>query len=107
MTSAPAGDNRSHQALAEALDNTMKLRREELDWREKPYWRQSIVDLMKILRLDSSEEARTLLALAVGYDDDVNDSRIMNIWLRAYVEGVIAAVGGDLTGSSIASNSST
>ncbi|KAF8344821.1 hypothetical protein F5887DRAFT_969184 [Amanita rubescens] len=73
------------------LDNAVKLRREKLNWR------QSIVDIMKVLRLDSSREPRTRLALAVGYDGDVNDSWTMNIWLLSYVKDAIAAVGGDLT----------
>jgi len=116
MTSTPADVYRSHPPQLPAanvqlpsknidisivLDNAVKLRRENLNWR------QSIVDIMKILRLDSSKERRTRLALAVGYDGDVNNSWTMNIWLLSYVKDAIAAVGGDLTGSFIASNTST
>ncbi len=116
MTPAPAGDYQSYPPSLSAvnvqipsknvdisivLDNAVKLRRENLNWR------QSIVDIMKILRLDSSKEARTRLALAVGYDGDVNDSWTMNIWLLSYVKDAIAAAGGDLSGSSVASDSST
>lgn len=83
--------------ISAVLDNAVKLRREKLNWR------QSIVDLMKVLRLDSSLEARKRLALGVRYDGDMTDLTTMNIWMLSYVKDVVAAVGGDLTGLSIAS----
>ena len=77
------------------LDNSVKLRREKLNWR------QSIVDLMKVLRLDSNLEARKRLALGLPYDGDMTDLTTMYIWMLSYVKNVVAAVGGDLSGSSI------
>lgn len=114
--SAPAGAYRSHPPpiplanaaqppqkvdISTVLDNAVKLRRQKLNWR------QSIVDLMKLLRLDFSMDSRKRLALRAGYDGDIADSTAMNIWLLSYVKDVIAAVGGDLTGSSIASTLSS
>ena len=76
------------------LDNAVKVRRENLNWR------QSIVDLMKVLQLDPSRETVRQLALGGGYDGDLAESRAMNIWLLSYVKEVVASVGGDLTGES-------
>ena len=83
--------------ISAALDNQVKLRREKLDWR------QSIVDLMKVLRLDPGADARKRLAIGAGYDGDMDDLTAMNIWLLSYVKDVVAAVECDLTGRCIAS----
>src|SRR5689334_13552860 len=48
---------------------------------EKLDWRKSIVDLMKLLKLDSSLSARKDLAKELHYTGDTNDSAAMNIWL--------------------------
>ena len=45
-------------------------------------WRESIVDLMKVLGLDSSLGARKRLALQWGYKGALNGSADMNIWLH-------------------------
>src|SRR4051812_28917403 len=42
--------------------------------KEKLDWRKSIVDLMKLLNLDSSLGARKELAKELGYTGDTNDS---------------------------------
>jgi len=44
-------------------------------------WRMSIVDLMKLLNLDSSLAARKQLARDLRYAGDTSDSASMNIWL--------------------------
>jgi hypothetical protein len=51
--------------------------------REKLDWRKSIVDLMKLLKLDSSLSARQELAKELHYSGDTKDSAAMNIWLQA------------------------
>ena len=48
-------------------------------------WRTSIVDLMKLLDLDSSLHARQQLADELHYTGDKNDSASMNIWLHKQV----------------------
>ncbi|WP_430911810.1 DUF3597 domain-containing protein [Methylobacterium sp. sgz302541] len=48
-------------------------------------WRTSIVDLMKLLNLDSSLHARQELADELHYTGDKNDSASMNIWLHKQV----------------------
>lgn len=53
--------------------------------KEKLDWRRSIVDLMKLLNLDSSLSARKELAKELHYGGDTNDSATMNIWLHKQV----------------------
>lgn len=62
--------------------------------KEKLDWRKSIVDLMKLLKLDSSFSARKELAKELGYTGDTNDSASMNIWLHKQVMQKLAANGG-------------
>lgn len=57
-------------------------------------WRSSIVDLLKLLDLDSSLQARKELADELGYSGDQNDSASMNIWLHRQVMNKLAANGG-------------
>lgn len=57
-------------------------------------WRSSIVDLLKLLELDSSLQARKELATELGYHGDPNDSAAMNIWLHRQVMNMLAANGG-------------
>jgi len=64
------------------------------DSKEKLDWRKSIVDLMKLLKLDSSLTARKELAKELGYTGDTNDSASMNIWLHKQVMAKLAANGG-------------
>lgn len=62
--------------------------------KEKLDWRKSIVDLMKLLNLDSSLTARKELAKELGNTGDTNDSASMNIWLHKQVMQKLAANGG-------------
>ena len=57
-------------------------------------WRTSIVDLMKLLQLDSDLASRKELAKELGYTGDMNDSATMNIWLHKQVMNKLAANGG-------------
>ena len=57
-------------------------------------WRTSIVDLMKLLNLDSSLSARKELAGELNYSGDTNDSASMNIWLHKQVMQKLAENGG-------------
>jgi len=57
-------------------------------------WRTSIVDLMKLLGLDSSLAARKELAAELSYAEDTSDSAKMNIWLHRQVMTKLAANGG-------------
>ncbi|HEU4374410.1 MAG TPA: DUF3597 domain-containing protein [Telluria sp.] len=57
-------------------------------------WRTSIVDLLKVLNLDSSLDSRKELAKELNYTGDTNDSATMNIWLHRQVMNKLAANGG-------------
>ena len=57
-------------------------------------WRSSIVDLLKLLNLDSSLQSRKELAQELDYTGDTSDSASMNIWLHRQVMNKLAANGG-------------
>jgi hypothetical protein len=61
---------------------------------EKLNWRTSIVDLMKLLGLDSSLAARKELAAELQYTGNTDDSAAMNIWLHKQVMKKLAENGG-------------
>jgi uncharacterized protein DUF3597 len=52
---------------------------------EKLDWKRSIVDLMKLVGMDSSFGARKQLATELHYTGDPNDSAAMNVWLHKQV----------------------
>ena len=59
-------------------------------------WRHSIVDLMKLLHMDSSLTARKELAHELSYSGDTGDSATMNMWLHKEVMKKLAENGGKL-----------
>jgi hypothetical protein len=61
---------------------------------EKLDWKRSIVDLMKLVGMDSSFAARKQLAEELHYTGDPNDSAAMNIWLHKEVLRKLAENGG-------------
>jgi Domain of unknown function (DUF3597) len=61
---------------------------------QKLNWRTSIVDLMKLVGMDSSLDARKTLAQELKYTGDMNDSAAMNIWLHKQVMKKLAENGG-------------
>lgn len=70
------------------LDDLAKHHSEKLDWRK------SIVDLMKLVGMDSSLASRKELAHDLNYSGDTGDSAQMNIWLHKEVIKQLAANGG-------------
>ena len=62
--------------------------------KEKLDWRRSIVDLMKLLNLDSSLSARKELAKELHYTGNTDDSAGMNVWLHKQVMIKLAENGG-------------
>ena len=70
--------------------------------KEKLDWKVSIVDLMKLVGMDSSLTARKQLAKELNYDGDTADSAKMNIWLHKQVMQQIAKNGGKLAGALVA-----
>lgn len=96
-------DSQNPAAVVEVLQETVKnvdvaavLTALEEKAGQKLNWKTSIVDLMKLLGLDSSLDARKKLANELNYDGDTNDSATMNIWLHKKVMEKIAQNGGIL-----------
>ncbi len=89
-TDVPAGGG----AAASSIDVTGILDGLAAQQRQKLDWRHSIVDLMKLLDLDSSLENRKELAKELNYTGDTGDSAAMNIWLHKQVMTKLAQNGG-------------
>jgi hypothetical protein len=63
-------------------------------------WKVSIVDLLKLLDIDSSREARNELATELGCPADLmGDSAKMNVWLHKEVLKQVAKNGGNIPAS--------
>ena len=85
--SAPAGSV-AEVDVAGILTKLAAEKQEKLDWQK------SIVDLMKLLDLDSSLSARKELAQELQYSGDMSDSASMNVWLHKQVMRKLAEKGG-------------
>jgi hypothetical protein len=90
-SSAPASPAAKPATPVDVADVLTKLAAKS---KEKLDWRHSIVDLMKLLNLDSSLAARKELAGELHYTGDTNDSATMNIWLHKQVMQKLADNGG-------------
>jgi len=64
--------------------------------KQKLDWRNSIVDLMKLVGIDSDITNRRALAHELGYTGDLNDSATMNVWLHKEVMRRMAESGGEV-----------
>src|SRR4029453_6304732 len=62
-------------------------------------WKRSIVDLMKLLKLDSGLGARKQLAQELGYTGALDGSAEMNVWLHKQVMTKLAETGGKVPDS--------
>ncbi|MDO9338605.1 MAG: DUF3597 domain-containing protein [Caulobacter sp.] len=66
---------------------------------QKLNWRTSIVDLMKLVGMESSLQERKDLADELGYTGDKSDSAAMNIWLHKAVLKKLSENGGKVPAS--------
>ena len=80
-------------APAQQVDLTAVLDKLAAKNSEKLDWKHSIVDLMKLVGMDSSLSARKELAQDLHYSGDTSDSAAMNIWLHQEVMKQLAANG--------------
>jgi hypothetical protein len=102
----PAASNPATPAAAQAARSATPTAISEVDVVEKLEqmgagkglnWKTSIVDLLKLLGIDSSREARTELAKELNAPAEVmNDSARMNTWLHKEVLRRIAQNGGNI-----------
>ncbi len=80
-----------------AVDVVAKLTKLAAANPEKLNWKTSIVDLMKLLGLDSSLGVRKQLATELGCPTEkMADSALMNMWLHKTVLQKLAANGGNI-----------
>ncbi len=79
---------------AQTVDVEDVLSRMQEQHPEQLNWRTSIVDLMKLLGLDSSLAARKELATELNYTGSTDDSAAMNMWLHKQVMRKLAENGG-------------
>jgi hypothetical protein len=61
---------------------------------QKLNWRTSIVDLMKLVGMESSLAERRELAQELGYTGNTQDTATMNVWLHKQVLRKLAENGG-------------
>lgn len=94
-TSAPAAP--PPPKPIEVVDVVAQLEQRAAANSQKLNWRTSIVDLLKLLDIDSSLSARKELATELNCPADLmGDSAKMNIWLHKTVLARIAANGGNV-----------
>lgn len=101
QTSAPAAPTATlaaapvaAPAAMDAVDVAEMLEDMAAEAGQKLNWRTSIVDLMKLVGMDSSLAERKELAGELGYTGDMGDSASMNIWLHKAVMKALAENGG-------------
>jgi Domain of unknown function (DUF3597) len=87
---APAAAPMTQQDVEAVIQKLASGQREHYDWKV------SIVDLMKLLNLDSSLGARKQLAQELGYTGALDGSADMNIWLHKQVMLKLAEGGGQV-----------
>ena len=93
-TTAPPAGAPTPAVAVQPVDVEKILNERAASHAEKLNWRTSIVDLMKLLDLDSSLAARKSLASELHFSGDTNDSAAMNIWLHRQVMTKLAQNGG-------------
>ncbi len=92
----PAAAPPTPQPVA-VVDVVAQLEKRAKDSEQKLNWKTSIVDLLKLLEIDSSLTARKDLAKELGCPADLmEDSAKMNMWLHKTVLARIAQNGGNV-----------
>ena len=97
---APVVDAAAVSVAISEVDVVGKLNALAANNSEKLNWQTSIVDLMKLLGMDSSLAHRKELATELGCPANLmDDSASMNMWLRKTVLQQLAANGGNIPAS--------
>lgn len=92
-----AGVSPPKRAKMSEVDVVRELERRAAETPQDLNWKTSIVDLLKLLNIDSSYEARRELALELNCPPDkMDDSAQMNTWLHKTVLRKIAENGGNV-----------
>ena len=85
---APSAAPAAPVDIAAVLEKMAAANKEKLDWKH------SIVDLMKLVGMESSLAERRELAAELNYKGDTKDTATMNMWLHKEVMKKLAANGG-------------
>jgi hypothetical protein len=93
-TSAPPVAGGAAAPAAQSVDINAVLNEMAAKNPEKLDWKRSIVDLMKLVGMDSSLSARKELAKELNYTGDTGDSATINIWLHKAVLKKLSENGG-------------
>jgi hypothetical protein len=96
VTARPVNPGVPATAVIAPVDVAVILNKLASENKEKLDWKHSIVDLMKLVGMDSSITARKTLATELHYTGDTNDSAKMNMWLHKEVMRKLADNGGKL-----------
>ena len=87
---APGTEARSPEPHAIDIENHL----DAIPGADHLNWRTSIVDLMKLIGVDSSLDNRKELARELGYTGELDGSAEMNIWLHKATKRELAATRG-------------
>jgi hypothetical protein len=92
--SGPGVGESSPPQAREPVDVAAILDKMASESKQKLDWKHSIVDMMKLLGMDSSLSARRELAADLNYSGDTGDTATMNMWLHKEVMKKLAENGG-------------
>lgn len=95
-TAAPTATSDAAARPVQTVDVTSILDELVTKNSEKLDWKKSIVDLLKLVDMDSSLSARKQLAKELNYPGDENDSATMNVWLLKQVLRELSEHGGKI-----------
>ncbi|MBU8543074.1 DUF3597 domain-containing protein [Roseomonas sp. ROY-5-3] len=95
----PAGTTTTATTPIAQVDVEVVLMQMAAASKQKLDWRRSIVDLLKLLGLDSTQDARRDLAKELRYTGDMADTATMNLWLHRQVMTKLAENGGRVPNS--------
>ena len=95
----PTSNTVASVAASERVDVEVKLEAMAAANAQKLNWRTSIVDLMKLVGMESSLAERRELADELGFTGDKQDTATMNIWLHKQVLRKMSENGGTVPAS--------
>ena len=90
----PLSEDFGAAPLMERVDVAAILDQENFNTNQKLNWRMSIVDLLKLIGLESDLGTRQALAEELGFTGDIRHSGAMNVWLHKQVMQKLEENGG-------------
>lgn len=99
VATTPAPASGAKAAPVPQVDVEVVLMKMAAASKQKLDWRRSIVDLLKLLGLDSTQDSRRELAKELRYNGDMADLTTLNLWLHRQVMTKLAENGGRVPNS--------